>query len=695
MLSRFHSHSRLFQNPNPRFLRSHHVMQRLSGHGAALILILAIFIPATLAADNADWQATLVESRDEGSRRRPADEIRITLPGDLDLETVRWLALELDNLDVSKLVSLKGNQVVVKPPQPLSPGEHTLRLVQYTPEGAILERGSWTLEISPTSAFGEASLAGKLTVQGSRLAADKETGDENPSKDRNMIDGSAELQGKLAKDEWEASINFPVYYNSREELATGGEGSIGLGNFSITGRLDQAFVNLGHQSPGGESLIVGDFSRRGLSAGLELFDGNFSATGFILRTEPVTGFRYGLGIGDDKKRLSGSLLRLNPLPGDPERLELTVTYITGEGSDGSGAGVSGDPAGTSGSAWSVAADSRLLGKMLRLRGEFAATQYDFGGSDGGGQEKDEAYSFLTVFSLWNKPVFSWDLGLTYKQIGLFFKSLANTGLPSDMMISQAFTAVKWGGLAIDAAISRAEDNVGKLESLPRNRRDLVEGSVKFISPEAGSGNSTGWLGQPSLGLSYKQAVDKTLSLPKDQEEAGIDALTREVRAEVGSNYQFFSWKAGYGRGWQDDFTDISPDTLSNQADLSLGFHFGERLSLSFGGSWSLKRDLDHKTDFTGWSGQAGGQAVLIKDRLTWSLSYGFQREKATDESVGSQTQTASSGLELKILEPKAYRPALSCWVRGDFQDIKDLVGDAPDKKPYQVFLGATLSWSPP
>ena len=134
-------------------------MQHLS-----VCLTLTIVLLMSSGA-RAEWQATLA---DAGEVRPPDSDIRIQLPAEVSVEDLPWLALEINDIDVSEIVRLEesalGFVVVVTPAQPLSPGSHRVRLVQYTPEGQILERGDWTVRTGKPTGYAENSLDIAATV---------------------------------------------------------------------------------------------------------------------------------------------------------------------------------------------------------------------------------------------------------------------------------------------------------------------------------------------------------------------------------------------------------------------------------------------------------------------------------------------------------------------------------------------------
>ncbi|MCW8946535.1 MAG: hypothetical protein OQK80_03625, partial [Sedimenticola sp.] len=94
----------------------------------------------------ADWSPELVSTTDRGYRL-PSEEVRLYIPPEVPLEVLQRLSLELDDIDVTALVGREGDFALFVPIQPLSYGQHRLRLVENGADGSLLERGFWLLEV--------------------------------------------------------------------------------------------------------------------------------------------------------------------------------------------------------------------------------------------------------------------------------------------------------------------------------------------------------------------------------------------------------------------------------------------------------------------------------------------------------------------------------------------------------------------
>ena len=93
----------------------------------------------------ADWvpEFPLNQSTEFG----PVTPLEVLLPANVSKDSLGNLAVELDGIDFTELIEYRehdqGTVLTIVPVLPLQPGEHELRLVEYTPAGEILERGYW------------------------------------------------------------------------------------------------------------------------------------------------------------------------------------------------------------------------------------------------------------------------------------------------------------------------------------------------------------------------------------------------------------------------------------------------------------------------------------------------------------------------------------------------------------------------
>jgi len=655
---------------------------------AAVAGVLAIALCAPALALESGWQGEFSSSVAEPTD--PQSPLRIKLPDDIDPATLEWLAVELDTMDVTPILTMEGAEVVVRPPRPLASGTHRLTLAQYNEAGEVVERGSWTFKVGQAIAYQVRADAGFAATY---RAETKNIPEESLPSHPGTADATLRLEGSAGTPFWEVSGNADGLWSNQP--AQGLDRFEG-GNYLATVRVGGVTAQVGQVDPRLESPIIGAFQRRGVSLGYTNAGQQVQASGFALRTEPVTGFKHGLGIGDPEKRVLGGSLTLRPIPQHAEWLTLTGIYLVGKQGTDPGLGVADETAFSDGSAWSLGFVSGLAGQRLRLRGEYAATQFD---PDGAGEQKatpDKAYGAAAILDLLRDlklaemPVV-WSIGGEYRSTGSSFKSLANAGLPNDLQMQKGFTRVELGGLSAEAVAGREHDNIEDDPAVATGRTDLMGALVAYSPTLTPGGWAQGVLGQPRLDLGYQELRDRTIQLPEGTTEKP-DKRNREWSAALGSAYTIWDWKGSYRSRREVDLTGVAADRTSESADGNLGLRLWERITLGLRGQYTREKDLG--TGLTRTGTLIGGDLtlVLVKDYLTARVAHQNDIKKASDNSESMVTQTTDFSLDLALRQARDNWPGIALNLKGQQQKVDDRLTNENDKNPFQVFLAVNIGW---
>ncbi|MDZ7841563.1 MAG: hypothetical protein U5R46_12245 [Gammaproteobacteria bacterium] len=684
---------------------------------------MALPLYLVAASAQAQWQPTLAEVGEEV--RQPTSDIRIQLPSEVTVETLQWLALEINDIEVSEVVRLEespgGFVIVVTPPQPLEPGSHRVRLVEYTPDGQILERGLWTLQTGSPTGFAEKSLDARTTVElGYRVEHDEAVRSSGQSvgataggtagqavadDDDFQGDGSARIQGRLAKDDWEVEADASLLYSSlgvdlRNTLDDPRDGDeVDIGEYLFT-RSDQVSeINLGHHAVESDSLIIDDFYRRGVSATRSMVDGRATGTAFAMRAEPTIGRRDILGVEEVRSRVMGGVASVRPF--DNSRvLTLSAAALSGKGNDDFGTSLAGRDVLAEGDAASISAESRLLDDKLRLRGEYARTDYDFDGINGDLDKIDDDARMLLAevvpmqgTMLGDSPA-DLTIGAEYRQTGLFFRSIANGFLPSDKELRRVYSDFRWGGLNLSLSAGKEHDNVDEAPDLPRLDTDLVQFYASWSPrPEYDDeGNLlTPWYGRPSLSTGLQYGRQEQTRLPPDFSGSPLDRRTRSARVSASFNYPEWNWYVGHTLGFEDDLTRRTPDLRNEISDVGVNLSIARRLYAGLQYQYNRIFESDGTITRTSLWG-VSLDAVLVPEKLTGRLNYSMNLDRTTDDSFSSDNAFLSFEIDWQVVQPRENRPGMSLWLRGDFQNFNDRLDSGNDSTPSQVFVGVTVDW---
>ena len=635
-----------------------------------------------------DWMPAL-QPPAQGEFRDPLEMLRIKLPAKLPQETLKNLALELDNIDVTAMVSRNGDYAEITPLQALPWGMHTLRLVEYAADGSINEKGYWEFQVRRNSAFREVDYAANIHLMASQRIADKNLNPPEPNEFTGQ--GSAIMQGRVADDDWDVSGQMDLIFNS-ESLPPIKD--LDLASYLVTGRQNANQLNLGHHSLAQNSLVMEGFNRRGLSASTRLDTFNSAATGFVMRPDIVLGFRQGLGLSDSTNRVIGIILESQPLQ-NPEALYMAATYLTGEQTL-PGATVGSIINNQQGDAMSLLADSTVVDRRLRVRGEVAASKVSIDYIDPLAtdlrDENNQAVSLLTTWTPLAVPgqTFFWNTGVEASQVDTFFASLANPTLPSDKKLSRLFFNTDWSGISAQLSTAIETNNVNHLDDRPVIETRVYQALLNYAFYSSPDENSwINWLGMPSLSVQWR-------GMAQEQIEAAVTVFYQDLNldtdiTQISNNFSHSSWSWGwlYGESEQIDRINVL-EQLTYIRGLNANMRIGEHVSVMP----SLQQQT---TQFSLDGSESDTQIASLSSQFlvqdAWNGSLMFNKALTTSNStfpVDSTTDTVALQLTWNWILPKNNHLGFDVILSGSWQKQEDAITVINNKETYQVFLSLAM-----
>ena len=646
-------------------------------------------------AQQAQWTPELLQP--SASTRGTSDPLRIRL-SKLPPKTLDLLTLELDEIDVTSMMTMEGDIAVFNPPQPLAYGEHQLRLVEHSQDGSINERGQWTFELRQSALFREAQANGNVTVNGNYRASDKGLGD--PAPDRGQADANGQLNWSAENEDWRTSGMMSIIANTQTQLMPRQAGHIDLGQYLAAADSGMFGVKVGDHTIGPDSLIMQAFNRRGISASATAPDNKAALTLFSMHTTPITGAVNVLGVADSANLVNGAVATVQPIPGNAEALAVMGAYVNGETNGQTSANVIGGPGSSGGNASSIIADSSLLQQRMRLRGEFASSSYDFDGSTGnlaplGGH----AYSGLVTYVPWSDMVvsgqpFLWNMGLEKKFISTYFHSPSNPGSISDRDMVHVWTGINWYGLDVQVNLGKESDNVDDNPLIPvtdtKQRSGVFTYSPQInYAPQAnGQPPETPWYGQPTFNASF-------MSLDRDIVQlsgtATVSQPTHSTYTSVANaNFQYATWNWNIIQTWVKDQgynLDTTPLTHNSNTQLQGNFRFLEKLAV---GMNAFSQHVKNEEAGTQTNGAGGGLnlAYPFTDKINSSLAYSTRHDWSTNGSSDTVTSNTTAAVGWALATPHGVRPGVTLGMDGSYQDVSNR------SATYQVFLRMSLTWAP-
>ncbi len=672
-----------------------------------LVTLLAALLPTLAAATvPTDWTPELLVP--EKGIRAPLDPVRFLLP-ELSAATLEKLALELDSFDVTAYVSsADGRHAEFTPPQPIGPGKHELRLIEYQAGGRMVERGRWTLEIRSGEGYRDASLNGTLVFNLTRRLASDNLAAGAPGP--NQADGALSLRGTMADDDWKVTGAADLLGNSQHAQLLRKDGPIDLATFLVTGEKGPVVAQVGHHAVGPDSLVMQGFSRRGVSAGVKSADGGAALTAFALNTGNVVGFQDGLGVGDSDKRTVGAVASVKPLAG--RDLSIWGTWLSGAGQDqtgSSGSGLAGDPARSKGHAAALSGYGVFLDNRLQVRAETARSHFDADGpgtdTDGDGKiDSDEPYRdgnghlLMLSMSPWGtleaagRPV-ALSFGLERRRIDTWFRSPAASGAARDTDLWKGGMHFDWAGLHGDASLARATDNVDDQPNVARSRSlqgNFSMGWYPEFAPDAGGQPAIPWYGQPYLGLAWGQ-TDLDVINGTGALAAGALRNTDSLTLSATFSRSTWFWGVSHTLGKDEDRRQAAPDLSLSSTQLFGSVQVSERLSLGPTVSYAVTSESDAPAGVTAKDRTtltAGLYAsYTLSDTVNLGAGYSLSDDDTSDGISQRRAQDINARLSWTMAQPKEHRPGLTLMLDGNQHEES---GSGAGADNWQVFLRAVI-----
>ncbi|GMQ92107.1 MAG: hypothetical protein BMS9Abin11_1426 [Gammaproteobacteria bacterium] len=661
------------------------------------LVTLSVPISSSFAAS---WTPQLLAPA-SGDFRKGSEPVRIQILG-LPANVAKTLTFEVDDIDVTSVVKQRGDVFTFTPTQAMAKGGHTIRVVENAADGSIIERGIWKIDIRKSRGLREASGALNATVTYTRRVNDDGlNGPDIP--DKNQGTGSFQFSGAAANDNWRLKANVDIVYNSQADQ-TQRQHAWDIAQFLFTHSVGAVETNIGrHAIAAPDSLIVQSLNRRGVSVRYRKPETGFNFGGFAIRGSEVIGATGGFGAGDPNNRISGLSLTARPLRSNRNKLEISSTAVSGQGSE-AGDAAGGDLTVVSGSAANFVADANFLKQKLRIRSEIAATRFD---ADGPGnalkEESDNAHALLLQYTPWlDKQIkgkaFGLQFGFENKRMGTFFRSMANLSAISDKDLNRAFLQLNWSGLDFQASLGKEKDNVNDIAGLGQSETTQTVLNITFAPEQKykkDGAPTTKWWGQPNYSLAYFKSDQKVI---KASPVLALGKLTSTSNLEgtAAFTYNTWDWSVSLSKGKEEDFTGNNPDTETDGINLNANFRIGEKLTLS--PTLQISTVADQATGIDTDTTVAGlTVGYIINSKVNTSFTYNLNRDEAGTDgiiaAIDRETTDYTIAVNWVVKTPKENRPGFTLSLQGSRNEVDDGIDPTQSTDTTQIFLTATIGWN--
>lgn len=670
---------------------------------AKLLLIICCFITNfsvvanEITNDNTDNSATnifeLVSGENSGYYS-PKETLTIVVPSNFNPPQMGNISIELDAIDITEMVELSNGQIVYNPLQAMLPENHELRITEYADNGDINELGVWYFDVRMSEAFEEYALAADTQIN-SRYRLSEKEGDY-PLPERLQTDANSQIGFKIRNGNWQTEGQFDLNYTSIKDNRPS-ERTIENTEFLIKTGNQYVEAKIGHQNVGQASFIMDNFRRRGISVAGKVASLNSTITGFSLSSNDITGFGHGLGISNAQQRVHGYSLSIAPISDGPKLLNISATWLSGKGNDGNifvsdfesfDDTNAATPVSEKGDAWSMVADSLLLEDKLRIRAEYAETEFNFNPLDELGAEKDSAETLLVTYADNTDSGVTWNAGFNYQQIGTYFKSLANRGLPSDRELSKLFAGMQWDTVGVQISGEEQKDNLENIAQLPKTTTELNSINVNW-SPQLKSHNT--WLGIPYFDFGYNEQSQRQNNIPLDYFFPATDNQLESWQASGSFSYNVNSWGFTLMNTNFTDKSGVQNDSGTNSINLFSNFILEEIGNIS--PSIQFDQSKDKVTGLTSVGVTYSLQSVftLIPNKLDGSADIMLNKNDTNDLFTKNESMAINLAFNWRAREATSNQFGIDLALGGTYNDFEDKIFPQPNQETYQIYLNATFT----
>ena len=566
----------------------------------------------------------------------------------VDKNSVR---LVIDGTDVTQLSEITETKITYAPAQVLSVGNHTIAIELSDMSGNRMPTKRWAFSIpakAPSEKIAGAEKASaEVNISGEfrrRIVKKEDTEETRWNFQSTATIKSSAQSGKL-KTSFDATVNYidQEGHNSEEDR-------FNLNNFLYKLEYGKQLLALGDVTVEGTDLISKSISRRGGRLSFNIAD--TKAEAFALRSNYVTGFEHGLGMGDPNQRFTGGFIEKD-LIGE-KKLTVKATYVNGKNENPDNYNTSTLEAGTEGNIYSIVMASRLFEEKLNMEGEYSGSTYDSDVADTVGQESDKAWR-AKISSRYK----NFDCSTGYKYLGPDFRSIVNATGANDREEYNLEGGMRFKSSNLRLNMLHNSDNVDEDPLMPVIRNTTGTLSYNLSIPD--------W---PSFFANYTQSQQESAKEP-----TGYIPIENKINT-IGGGFSIAKNRWNISPGYTYTSFDDRGETTNNDSEIHVatltgGFRPTDTISIN-----PSVTHMNITIDATGvttktWQGALAGYIMLFKNQLNLNTTLSVLDTKADDGSTDTTTYSAIAQLNWRVEKYLLKKGSQTLSLRGNYSKTEN------------------------
>lgn len=563
----------------------------------------------------------------------------------------------LDGMDVTQVSEVTEKHASLTPQTDLPDGPHVLTVDLIDVCGNRMAPASWAFTVQGTS---DVRAVGDLQWDiEMRPKVASPSSNEEP---RWQLQSSGTLATRMEKGPFATTFDANAWFFD-EEGPEPQDDLFTLNHFLWQAQYGNQQVQIGDVIVDGTELISPSIDRRGGHLALDIQ--GTRAHAFVLRSNTITGFDQGLGMGKSGQRIYGGSLERNIL--DDQKLRVKVMHLRGKNQEASDYNAATLEGGSEGEVSSLYVFSQPLGNTLGLDAEFCRSRFDPELSDGTPMESDHALR-LRAFGV--GQAYDWLAG--YRSLGPQYQSIADPTAIHDVEEITLDGGFRFSGSEVRLSGIHCTDNVEEAPGIPviRNKTGMVSYSLQ--RPD--------W---PTLMLSHTVSIqDSTL------EPVGFAPLENHAHVtslSLSLDRERWNLTPSYVHTRYDD--RISVPSNDSRSDLyAITGSWRPKDTLSLNPALTYERLFTEINSVTTETLQAvlAGAFSFLSGKMNFNTTLSMLDTQANDDSVHTRTYDVIGQLNVHLERYLQTEGTQTLSVRGHFSRVTDEILDASDSN-YSIY----------
>jgi hypothetical protein len=606
------------------------------------------------------------------------------------------LQFELDTVDVTSLIQFTKNAVKITLVKVLDQRSHQLKIYQLI-KGHLQALSQYNFNIDKTESstyLSDFKIETNLSAATTLLNSNK----NSPHLDWSF-DANSAISSEWKIDDWTINTQSDLFFD--KNYRNNNQHMIELADYLINASTDNLSIQLGHHQIPDSSLILDGFHQRGLSSTWHSDAEDKVLTGFAFNSQSITGFRNGLGLSNKNTRIIGASAKFQPFE-DHQDTEFNLISLQGKHQMQSNEI-------NQGSAWSVSAKSKLLKQRLNIETELAQSVFDPDSQGMSAKKAGRAYKLLMYYNPLLKvsnddekhkntssddgssDVAEIEFCLEKRWISPSFYSLANAALSNDLDSQLISATYSKNSLSLSASLEVQSDNVKHDPMKNTINNKLISTSLDYTPNSA---QPQAW-GEPRFGLSFSSSEQKSVDLPKGEEEIDKTVQTIEVSADF--TYDTWNWNTQLSYDTTNDKSGHTNNTTNTELSFGIQKQFTESTQVS--AQWQIDKqrwkstamNVALKDDLTLQLLILDGSTQLIKDKLNLSGSVTWS-EQRRPQQLEQRSNTVELGLNWNNQKNSTQTFSPELWLKGQYSQSEDFSAMQIHTKTYQLMTGLSVEF---